>query len=182
MPDTLQIWFSVTVSASVLGAFVLLYAQEIKRAWNGQTQPSDPINDARAYVAVAVSGLVTTIIATSLSLTLPDPTTQGVPESDSPGTARTTTAATNTDTSTSAGSEPQSGPSAWVAEVGAGAASDEAGAGLKFWMGVAYVVAYTLVGFAAIVTWTNKPVSSLIKAQALTFLSAALVGTKEWLT
>jgi len=179
MQATLQIWFSVTVSVSVLGAFVLLYAQEIRRAWNGQTQPSDPINDARAYVAVAVSGLVTTIIATSLSLTLPDPTTQGVP--DSSGTARTTTAATSTEKS-GAGSEAQSGPSAWVAEVGAGAASDEAGAGLKFWMGVAYVVAYTLVGFAAIVTWTNKPVSSLIKAQALTFLSAALVGTKEWLT
>lgn len=153
MSDKMRTAINLFLSGLVLVAFAWLYGAELKKAWQGKTSPTDPINDRVAYAATAVAGVVAAIVAAALAL--PAPSNGG-----------------------GNGPAPAAKPSvvARMAESVGGTAP--AGDKWKKWLAIAYIAAYVIIGGLALIVWVRYDASSLIKAQALTFLGLILAAAK----
>jgi len=171
MPDAARVIISIVLSATALLLFVVLYSIELRKAWRHATTAADPINDKLSYVATAVAGLVAAIVATALSLPVPQP-----PVDQEPGTHGSATSATTT---TSPG---KSRPTLMVLALGNTIAGRTATQTWKEGLAIAYAIAYILIGAAAIVTWVVRDPSSLIKTQALTFFGLLIAAAKSFLS
>ncbi len=154
MSDRMRTAINLFLSAVVLVAFAWLYGTELKKAWKGGTSATDPINDRVAYAATAVAGVVAAIVAAALALPAPS----GAGAGNGPASAAKPSVV------------------ARMAESVGGTAP--AGDNWKKWLAMAYIAVYVIVGGLAFVVWIRHDPSSLIKAQALTFLGLILAAAK----
>jgi hypothetical protein len=169
MTDSTKVAINVVISCAALLTFIVLYAFEIWRAWKGRISPMDPINDRVAYLATAVSGLVAAIVATALSL--PPPSTSSEPPQNKQNPPPKTEEAPEASVF-----------SMYISELGDTVAGESAEKKWKDRLGLAYVIAYVAIGLGAMATWVVRDASSLIKAQALTFIGLMLAAARLFLT
>jgi len=192
MPPFARAVFSTIFSIAALSLFAILYLIEIWQAWKGKAPATS--NDVRTYLATGVSGLVTAIVATSLSVSIPAAEQTRQPGGQGKSPAVTTVRRIANQPSKSNNPQNSSLPSnainsdnineeaISVEDLGNTVAGVAASDTIKQTLAVIYASVYTFIGLAAIIVWIFRDnISPMVKNLAVIFFGLILAAAKTFI-